>query len=145
MPLMPRRQASFPCCFASALQAQAQDGRTPSHNPIDRKSTRLNSSHMSISYAVFFFKKYISLIVFIVSALFFLSYFTPLSKSLFHASGTITEDLGGFDINSTALIFGSIALGGSSTRSILINNSYPFAIKVKLILEGSISDKIIYS
>jgi len=94
---------------------------------------------------IIFLAFFISLIVFIASALFFLSYFTPLSKSLFHASGTITEDLGGFDINSTALIFGSIALGGSSTRSILINNSYPFAIKVKLVLEGSISDKIIYS
>src|SRR6266571_6048358 len=30
---------------------------SPSLGPIDRKSTRLNSSHMSISYAVFCLKK----------------------------------------------------------------------------------------
>src|SRR5690606_39718599 len=29
----------------------------PPHNPIDRKSTRLNSSHVKISYAVFCLKK----------------------------------------------------------------------------------------
>src|SRR4051812_49955973 len=31
--------------------------RHPKHNVQDRKSTRLNSSHMSISYAVFCLKK----------------------------------------------------------------------------------------
>src|SRR6266481_7163525 len=35
---------------------QAADLRTP-HRPPDRKSTRLNSSHSSISYAVFCLKK----------------------------------------------------------------------------------------
>src|SRR5690242_21906503 len=37
----------------------ARDGREAldDHPPLDRKSTRLNSSHMSISYAVFCLKK----------------------------------------------------------------------------------------
>src|SRR5690242_21091508 len=33
------------------------DGRVPLGHRLDRKSTRLNSSHMSISYAVFCLKK----------------------------------------------------------------------------------------
>src|SRR5690242_21185089 len=33
------------------------DGRGPAPEDLDRKSTRLNSSHMSISYAVFCLKK----------------------------------------------------------------------------------------
>src|SRR5690242_9099633 len=38
------------------LKSKAGTGPTAVH-PIDRKSTRLNSSHMSISYAVFCLKK----------------------------------------------------------------------------------------
>src|SRR5437868_11971280 len=38
----------------NALYIESQDGLTP---PRDRKSTRLNSSHVSISYAVFCLKK----------------------------------------------------------------------------------------
>src|SRR2546422_2994078 len=36
---------------------RADDGRGPLARPIDRKSTRLNSSHGYISYAVFCLKK----------------------------------------------------------------------------------------
>src|SRR4051812_49475011 len=39
-----------------SLQAPKTDGRDPTPDR-DRKSTRLNSSHMSISYAVFCLKK----------------------------------------------------------------------------------------
>src|ERR1035441_9894315 len=35
--------------------------RSPSRTPTDRKSTRLNSSHLGISYAVFCLKKYVAL------------------------------------------------------------------------------------
>src|SRR5690242_20846862 len=40
--------------FGNALEP---DIRCPESQPVDRKSTRLNSSHMSISYAVFCLKK----------------------------------------------------------------------------------------
>src|SRR5436190_18635160 len=36
---------------------QRPAGRRPAHDPRDRKSTRLNSSHTVISYAVFCLKK----------------------------------------------------------------------------------------
>src|SRR5690242_20851817 len=44
---LPARQAAFRRC----------GGRIPGLHRRDRKSTRLNSSHMSISYAVFCLKK----------------------------------------------------------------------------------------
>src|SRR5690242_20786321 len=44
---------SFGAAMLSTRGAEAQDTR----DVLDRKSTRLNSSHMSISYAVFCLKK----------------------------------------------------------------------------------------
>src|SRR5690242_21599309 len=42
-------------CLARSLSAK--QAAIPTHSAGDRKSTRLNSSHMSISYAVFCLKK----------------------------------------------------------------------------------------
>src|SRR5438128_4351804 len=39
------------------ILSEGPSGLKPSHHPTDRKSTRLNSSHGSISYAVFCLKK----------------------------------------------------------------------------------------
>src|SRR5207249_11523672 len=50
---MPAATAAF--TFTEALKAQKSTGS--SNEPKDRKSTRLNSSHVSISYAVFCLKK----------------------------------------------------------------------------------------
>src|SRR2546426_8569707 len=38
-------------------ERRGRDARTADHGPEDRKSTRLNSSHLVISYAVFCLKK----------------------------------------------------------------------------------------
>src|SRR5690242_21089544 len=43
--------------LAAVQQDLARVGRVVAHGALDRKSTRLNSSHMSISYAVFCLKK----------------------------------------------------------------------------------------
>src|SRR3712207_8228778 len=43
--------------FANGLVAYVQAARTTSDSITDRKSTRLNSSHANISYAVFCLKK----------------------------------------------------------------------------------------
>src|SRR5258708_27357451 len=62
----PPRSTLFPytTLFRSVGQHQALDGagcgrsgRQPRHRRVDRKSTRLNSSHQIISYAVFCLKK----------------------------------------------------------------------------------------
>src|SRR5690242_21228909 len=55
-----------PICFAvfklitSSNFVGCSTGRSAGFAPLDRKSTRLNSSHMSISYAVFCLKKKIN-------------------------------------------------------------------------------------
>src|SRR5690606_41875090 len=40
-----------------SLSRKSQAPRQPEKKPVDRKSTRLNSSHVKISYAVFCLKK----------------------------------------------------------------------------------------
>src|SRR5688572_31893374 len=42
---------------AAAVHGHRHDAETPDHGHEDRKSTRLNSSHSQISYAVFCLKK----------------------------------------------------------------------------------------
>src|SRR5207253_11388759 len=48
------QRAALTCAL---LDAQARPGRPEEHGEADRKSTRLNSSHVAISYAVFCLKK----------------------------------------------------------------------------------------
>src|SRR5437868_9944241 len=54
------RSAAAPSLSAEAVLAAPEPQRDPDREPgdgLDRKSTRLNSSHVSISYAVFCLKK----------------------------------------------------------------------------------------
>jgi len=46
----------------------------------------------------------------------------------------------GFDVNNSALIFGSILPKGSASRRITLENTYDFDIVVKFLAEGDISD-----
>src|SRR2546430_13368011 len=59
--LRPWRPTSFRS--ANAVSAAASISRSRRHAPRDRKSTRLNSSHSQISYAVFCLKKKKTLLV----------------------------------------------------------------------------------
>src|SRR5690242_21075551 len=52
-----RSEESFPASDPAVLSFDDSDTPVPSAAVKDRKSTRLNSSHMSISYAVFCLKK----------------------------------------------------------------------------------------
>src|SRR5437899_10075729 len=55
----PTRWPSASSCFLRSLQLMQRRPEVPvvCRNSIDRKSTRLNSSHLGISYAVFCLKK----------------------------------------------------------------------------------------
>ncbi len=44
----------------------------------------------------------------------------------------------GFDVNGTAFTYGMVTRGGSSTRSVLIENYYDFPIKVEVIPRGDV-------
>src|SRR5947209_14084094 len=54
---MPYATQQYPKKAVPAVVALSCAGTTKAFGPIDRKSTRLNSSHANISYAVFCLKK----------------------------------------------------------------------------------------
>src|SRR5438132_2580957 len=54
---MPPQRARIRCSTVQRVSKVGSALRTPSHIWLDRKSTRLNSSHTVISYAVFCLKK----------------------------------------------------------------------------------------
>ncbi len=63
----------------------------------------------------------------------------PLRTQTFFASVHVSSGIGGFDINGTALTFGSVAFGGNSLRRVFIENNYPFSVLVEPVVTGSIS------
>lgn len=94
--------------------------------------------------SLLFLAFFISAVVFIMSISMFLFYKMPVKESSFDASVIVSPDVGGFDLNSSALTFGSISLGGSSTRSVRIENSYPFPVRVEPVIEGDIAQILSY-
>ncbi|MEK6894135.1 MAG: hypothetical protein AABX10_01600 [Nanoarchaeota archaeon] len=86
---------------------------------------------------------FISLVVFVMSVSIYFYYITPLSEFSYDTTAFVTYDVAGFDVNTSAITFGSIVPGGTSTRSLIVNNSYPFPIKVDPEVDGSI-EKILY-
>ncbi len=85
-----------------------------------------------------------SIFVFVASiGIYFISS-NPIEVREIDASVNITLDSGGFDLNSSSLTFGNIALGGSSTRRVLFNNGYEFPVTLEISTEGNISEIISY-
>ncbi len=54
-------------------------------------------------------------------------------------SSVIVSDKIGFDLNSTAITFGGVMPGGSSTRTLILENPYKFKIFIYACGEGEIS------
>jgi len=50
----------------------------------------------------------------------------------------------GFDINNTALNFGTIAIYTSSQRNLTIENNYGFPIKVEFSVKGNITEFLLF-
>lgn len=48
-------------------------------------------------------------------------------------------EYGGFNLNKTALTYGTITLGGSSVRNVILGNSYSFPIIVKVFASESLT------
>lgn len=87
---------------------------------------------------------FISLVVLVMTISIYFYYITPISEFSYSTTAFVTEDIAGFDVNTSSITFGSVAVGGSSTRSILVNNSYSFPIKVETEIDGDISELITY-
>lgn len=85
----------------------------------------------------------LSFLLLLVSVFSFLSY-KPIETREINASVELTKDLGGFDLNSSALTFGKITLGGSVVRNLLFDNGYSFPVKLKIEVKGEITDLLVF-
>ena len=62
-----------------------------------------------------------------------------LQSQTFYTNVNVTDTLG-FDVNRTALTFGNIIRGGSSTRNIKIDNYYDFPVVVHVSADGNMKE-----
>ena len=81
-------------------------------------------------------------IVFLINNL--VNYLSTLEeKKIF--SSIIVSDRYGFDLNGTALTFGMTRPGGSSSRSLTIENTYDRNVKTEIYIKGAIKKFILAS
>jgi len=81
----------------------------------------------------------ILIIVIVISVVNIFIQAKTVEKKTFY-SKLVISDFYGFDINGTALIFGVLMPGGSSSRSVSISNNYGHDIRVRAYVSGNISD-----
>ncbi len=73
---------------------------------------------------------FISIVLLVGSFYLFLS--RPLMTKSYDVVFIVSRDKAGFDLNTSALTFGEIPQGASSSRRILIENTYAFPLRVTL-------------
>lgn len=103
--------------------------------PIENK-TRAKTERRNLVILVL-----ILVIILLLNVYFLLSYKVIEIREIY--SSVIVSDKAGFDLNSTAMTFGGVMLGGSSTRTLVLENPYKFKISVYAYGEGEISRFII--
>jgi len=59
------------------------------------------------------------------------------------SQGKIAENIG-FDLNSSALSYGKLVRGGSSTRTIFVENSHNIPLRVEILVSKEIAGLINY-
>ncbi len=91
-------------------------------------------------YIIFGFSSFI----FFISLMVFYFNTKTLQTQTFYASVNVSDEIIGFDLNNTALTFGSIGKEKSSTRSIRIENGYAFPIVAILNAKGEIAPLLNY-
>jgi hypothetical protein len=81
---------------------------------------------------------FVSFFLLLISVMLFYFINKPIQIQTFSASFNITEDIGGFDLNESALTFGRLRLRDSAMRNIIFYNSYPFPVVVFVNSDGAI-------
>lgn len=79
-----------------------------------------------------------SFLLFLLSVFYYLWFNSTIEHFSYSAYVTLSDEVNGFDLNSTALTFGSIVPLGSSSRNILVKNPYPYPVLVSGEVYGSI-------
>ncbi len=82
---------------------------------------------------------FIALVTFLLSLCLFFTGPVPLQITEIPAFVSISKDIVGFDLNSSALAYGSVVRGSSSTKQISIQNDFPVPVRVIATFYGSIS------
>ena len=94
---------------------------------------------------IFYFVLGISVFAFLISLASYYVNNKIIEKQVFEASMTIKDyAVAGFDMNDSALTFGTVGKGGTSTRRIRIENKHPFPIIVFIEANGDIKDFLNY-
>jgi hypothetical protein len=91
----------------------------------------------SILFLFSFLLLLVSIFVFIFSS-------QPIEKKSIYTSVNLTVGSAGFDLNGSALTFGNIALGGSGSRDLLVENNRDFPILVVSKVRGDIEDLLVF-
>ncbi|GBE19424.1 MAG TPA: hypothetical protein ENG87_03080 [Candidatus Pacearchaeota archaeon] len=91
---------------------------------------------------------YLVVLIFIISLILFLALLNVrsnviLDKNKVHVKLNIGNS-SGFDVNETALTFGTITPGSSAQRSIVVENNYNFPIKSILKIKGDVAEYLIF-
>lgn len=80
-----------------------------------------------------------SLFIFLISLIGFFLNRLPLHEEVFYTSvNVVDESVIGFNVDNSALNFGTISKGGSSIRKIAIDNKYDFPVIAIIDVEGDI-------
>ena len=84
----------------------------------------------------------IFILIFLISILFY-----GFNETLLKKEFLIKLNIGnhtGFDVNETALSFGTISINSNSKRKILLENNYKFPIKFEFYVKGNVSKLLIF-
>ena len=80
------------------------------------------------------------LIIFLLSVILysnFIDYISILEKKETYASVNVADYIG-FDVNATALKFGTISPGNSGSKKIYLENTYSYDVSIEIYVEGEI-------
>jgi len=86
----------------------------------------------------------IALFLFIVSIALEHYLFLPEQQLIVPAYVNITQGSLGFDLNDSALAFGSVVVGGSGTRTVLVHNPHGHTLYGRVSSNGSITSVLSY-
>lgn len=84
------------------------------------------------------------LAMFVFTIMRYWPYWFGVEKYSVYTSITISNSSVGFDVNKTALTFGSIKAGNVARRGMIFTNNYIFPVVVKITTNGNISDLLDY-
>ncbi len=73
----------------------------------------------------------------------YLKYIDVLEKIEFNATLSV-GDIPSFNVDTSALLFGTIAINTSSQRILIVGNNYDFPIKVEFSVEGDIAEFLVF-